>query len=148
MRLATLIISSLFLIYCYAGADPKAYACKTSSECIPNPSQCHPKTCINKAFASNFTMPNGTTCDTAIDCSAAYLPSDCKCDKSVCKDRNLYNNGACDDDEDDEEYGMLEVSMIGMGVFGIAFAIILIVLFIRNRSRHTHKFEMVHDDQL
>ena len=40
-------------------------------------------------------------CPTIFDCSAAYKPSDCKCQKGNCVNRNLKNNGGCDEDGDE-----------------------------------------------
>lgn len=61
--------------------------CVVDSECIPLPSQCHPTSCINKEFESNFERPE--MCTLIFMYEAAYSPEDCACQENVCVNKNL-----------------------------------------------------------
>jgi len=105
--------------------------CSKTSECIPLPSECHPLSCVNRLFEQNFTKP--TRCTSEFNCAAAYQEKDCKCEKGTCLDRNLKNNGGCDDE--DEEFGFMQVAMIGLGLFIVIAGGVGIWYFVKRRSR-------------
>ncbi|MBN2423142.1 hypothetical protein JXB41_08015 [Candidatus Woesearchaeota archaeon] len=62
------------------------YACIDDSACIPLPSECHPMTCINKEFESNYKKPEICTMEYRYD--AAYNPEDCICYEGRCSNVN------------------------------------------------------------
>ena len=67
------------------GREPNT--CKTAEDCIPLPSECHPMSCINKAYEANYKKPEVCTMMFAVE--AAYSAKDCACQKNVCVNKNL-----------------------------------------------------------
>ena len=61
--------------------------CHVDEDCIPIPSECHPQTCINKEYESNFERPE--VCTTLFDYGAAYNPEDCGCENNICINKNI-----------------------------------------------------------
>ena len=59
--------------------------CAINSDCIPTP-DCHPKNCINKDFAKEYTKPS--VCTDLVSCQAAYKKSDCACENGLCINLN------------------------------------------------------------
>ena len=55
--------------------------CKKSADCRPTP-QCHPISCINKAYAVKFEPE--LICTEIFMCEAAYTVDDCACIDNVC----------------------------------------------------------------
>lgn len=62
-------------------------SCQVDNDCIPLPSECHPTSCINKEFESNFERPE--MCTLIFMYEAAYSPEDCACQENVCVNKNL-----------------------------------------------------------
>jgi hypothetical protein len=60
--------------------------CLTDSDCLPLPSECHPLTCINKEFQSNYKEPEMCTMEFIEE--AAYRPEDCLCLNQRCVNKN------------------------------------------------------------
>ncbi|MBU0758405.1 MAG: hypothetical protein KKF44_10130 [Nanoarchaeota archaeon] len=60
--------------------------CKTDTDCIPLPSDCHPTTCINKKFQNNHEAPQ--MCTMEFRENAAYAPEDCLCVSTRCINKN------------------------------------------------------------
>ena len=69
----------------------KLVACNADSDCVPNPSICHPHECVTKTAAES--MENVEICTMMFDYQAAYSPEDCSCDLGICKDKNLGRTG-------------------------------------------------------
>jgi|GEM_PF-5270752 len=65
----------------------KLVACNADSDCVPNPSICHPHECVTKTAAAGMTPVE--ICTMMFDYQAAYSPEDCTCDLGICKDKNL-----------------------------------------------------------
>jgi len=88
-----IIIVLIFLVIGYnVGEDEEINLshelvhCEIDDECIPNPSECHPSTCINKNFAEDLKKPE--VCTELFDINAAYTPKDCVCGSSSCENKN------------------------------------------------------------
>ena len=63
------------------------YACSSSADCIPLPSECHPMECINSGHAMLFESPEACTLEFRYE--AAYSPDDCGCVDGICTNLNL-----------------------------------------------------------
>lgn len=64
--------------------------CQIDDDCIPLPSDCHPTSCINKEYESEFIKPE--VCTLIYMYEAAYSPEDCTCENKVCVNKNLDRN--------------------------------------------------------
>lgn len=64
-----------------------ANTCQVDQDCIPLPSDCHPTSCINKQYESNYTKPEMCTMMFMIE--AAYNAEDCICQQNICTNKNL-----------------------------------------------------------
>ena len=62
--------------------------CVTDSDCIPLPSDCHARSCINKEHENLFDKPQ--VCTELFDTQAAYKVEDCSCNNGKCKNDNLW----------------------------------------------------------
>jgi hypothetical protein len=62
-------------------------SCQISEDCIPLPSECHPTSCINKQFESNYKKPE--VCTMMFMVEAAYSAQDCVCQQNICVNKNL-----------------------------------------------------------
>lgn len=69
------------------GTPERQVSCSSDDDCVPDPSQCHPRTCVLKAEAEGVEKPE--ICTTLYDLQAAYNPEDCTCDSGVCTNKNL-----------------------------------------------------------
>lgn len=79
---------ALFREECKKGDTKNYYStCSLAEECIPLPSECHARSCINKAYENQFVKPE--VCTMMYDESAAYNPTDCDCINDVCVNKNL-----------------------------------------------------------
>ena len=56
--------------------------CVADEDCIPLPSECHPRECINSNFADKFEVP--AVCTEQFDTMAAYTVEDCGCVGTTC----------------------------------------------------------------
>ncbi len=65
-------------------------SCKIDDDCIPLPSDCHPRYCINKQYENMYEKPDG--CTKLFDYQAAYSPEDCACQENICVNKNLDRN--------------------------------------------------------
>lgn len=61
--------------------------CTIDADCIPLPSECHAKTCINKIYEKQFVKPE--VCTLMFDTTAAYNPADCECVTNTCVNKNI-----------------------------------------------------------
>jgi hypothetical protein len=63
--------------------------CENDTDCVPLPSACHPRSCINKKQAGSFERPE--ICTMMFDVEAAYQDSDCACDleNKECYNKNI-----------------------------------------------------------
>ena len=66
--------------------DDDLVSCETDTDCIPLPSECHPRTCINKMYEGNYVKPE--ICTMLYDPEAAYNPEDCLCQENKCVNKN------------------------------------------------------------
>lgn len=64
--------------------------CTNNSDCIPDPSKCHPKDCINNAYKDQFLKAE--VCTTLFDTEAAYQKEDCLCINNQCTNNNSIKN--------------------------------------------------------
>jgi len=64
--------------------------CVVDSDCVPLPSECHPKSCIHKKYIIDFIRPTDfpKICTLYIDPEAAYNEEDCLC-QTYCVNKNL-----------------------------------------------------------
>lgn len=63
------------------------FSCNEKTECIPFPSECHPRECINKKYEKNYVRPE--MCTMMFDPQAAYNLEDCDCIEGKCLNLNL-----------------------------------------------------------
>ena len=61
--------------------------CDVPTDCIPLPSECHTKICINKQYEDKFTKVE--ICTELFDYQAAYNPEDCVCQINLCTNKNF-----------------------------------------------------------
>eukprot|EP01119_Soliformovum_irregulare_P003624 TRINITY_DN1439_c0_g1_i1.p1 TRINITY_DN1439_c0_g1~~TRINITY_DN1439_c0_g1_i1.p1 ORF type:complete len:161 (+),score=14.08 TRINITY_DN1439_c0_g1_i1:36-518(+) len=142
-----LLLSLLvFTVRCEEDDDEPSVAdrtCSSNDDCVPLPS-CHPRYCINKDNYEKFNVSfaSDTVCTLEMRCNAAYTPKDCRCEKKKCINRNAKNNGACEsDDDEDEDFGFAEVSLIGVGLFVVAVGGFAAVYYIRKRRQQRFAFQ-------
>jgi hypothetical protein len=64
-------------------------SCVIDTDCVPLPSECHPRTCINVAFADDYEKPE--ICTAMFDEQAAYNEEDCICQDNMCVNKNLHS---------------------------------------------------------
>ncbi|MFC1740942.1 hypothetical protein ACFL3V_00195 [Nanoarchaeota archaeon] len=69
------------------GDAPKVSFCRTDTDCIPLPSDCHPTECINKRFEGDYQKPE--VCTMVFMEEAAYSAEDCACESGQCVNKNL-----------------------------------------------------------
>jgi len=84
-----LIVFSLILVSCTTTQEPveeKINFCEFDSDCVPMPG-CHPRTCINKDYESDYDQPEA--CTMMFDQEAAYSPEDCACSGNTCINSNI-----------------------------------------------------------
>lgn len=67
--------------------EGKKIACNTDADCVPDPTQCHPHTCMTTTEAEGKTKPE--MCTMMFDTQAAYSAADCTCDLGICKNKNI-----------------------------------------------------------
>lgn len=67
--------------------DENLYSCNVDTDCVPLPSECHTKTCINKEYVDLFEEPD--SCTMIFDPEAAYTEECCTCIDKFCTNRNL-----------------------------------------------------------
>ncbi|OIO40758.1 hypothetical protein CO154_02305 [Candidatus Pacearchaeota archaeon CG_4_9_14_3_um_filter_31_7] len=72
---------------------PEEQKCEADADCIPLPSECHPLSCINKKFESNYKKPEA--CTMMFSENAAYKPEDCACEEGACVNKNKCINNVC-----------------------------------------------------
>lgn len=70
-------------------------------------------------FKQNFNKSE--VCTLILDCSAAYEAEDCKCEKGKCVNKNLKNNGGCDEDDDDGTINFTFLNFYRLGFHGSSF---------------------------
>lgn len=65
----------------------KKVACNTDTDCVPDPAQCHPHTCMTTTEAAGKVKPE--MCTMMFDTQAAYSAADCTCNLGICKNKNI-----------------------------------------------------------
>ncbi len=83
------VVIEKFVVKNKNGEEYDLQACSEDSDCLPKPSECHPRNCINKKYADKYERPQ--ICTMMYDTRAAYSAEDCACD-SVSKE--CYNKNA------------------------------------------------------
>lgn len=78
--------------------------CNVNEDCIPKP-ECHPMSCINKKYESNYVKPQ--ICTMEYRQEAAYNPEDCVCANNKCINKNLNQTGQKLIGGDKDEHGCL-----------------------------------------
>lgn len=68
-------------------SNGKKVACNTDADCVPDPTQCHPHTCMTTTEATGKVKPE--MCTMMFDTQAAYSSADCTCNLGICKNKNI-----------------------------------------------------------
>lgn len=83
------VLIEKFIVKNENGNESELQSCKSDDDCVPLPSECHPRSCINKKKAGDFKKPE--ICTMMFDVQAAYNAEDCACDteNKECYDKNI-----------------------------------------------------------